>query len=35
MTMSANFVSSQFLANSMIQPITQAQSALTTAMTEE
>ena len=35
MTMSANFVSSQFLANSLILPITQAQSALTTAMTEE
>jgi flagellar hook-associated protein 3 FlgL len=35
MTMSANFVSSQFLANSLILPVTQAQSALTTAMTEE
>ena len=35
MTMSSNFVSSQFLANSLILPITQAQSVLTTAMTEE
>jgi flagellar hook-associated protein 3 FlgL len=35
MTMSANLVSSQFLANSQILPITQAQSALATAMTEE
>jgi flagellar hook-associated protein 3 FlgL len=35
MTMTANFVSSQFLTNSMILPITQAQSTLTTAMTEE
>ncbi len=35
MTMSANLVSSQFLANSLILPVTQAQSALTTAMTEE
>jgi len=35
MTMSANFVSSQYLANSLILPITQAQSALATATTEE
>ena len=35
MTMSANFVSSQYLANSLVLPVTQAQSALTTAMTEE
>jgi flagellar hook-associated protein 3 FlgL len=35
MIVSPNFVSSQYLANSLIQPITQAQSALTTAMTEE
>jgi flagellar hook-associated protein 3 FlgL len=34
-TMSANFVSSQTLTNSLILPITQAQSQLTTAMTEE
>jgi flagellar hook-associated protein 3 FlgL len=35
MTMSANLVSSQFLGNSLILPVTQAQSELTTAMTEE
>ena len=35
MTMSAYLVSSQFLGSSLILPITQAQSALTTAMTEE
>ncbi len=35
MTMSANFVSSQYLANSLILPVTQAQSALATATTEE
>jgi flagellar hook-associated protein 3 FlgL len=35
MTMSANFVSSQYLANGLVLPVTQAQSALTTAMTEE
>ncbi len=35
MTMSANFVSSQFLANSLVAPVMQAESALTTAMTEE
>ena len=35
MTMSANFVSSQYLANSLVLPVTQAQSALATAMTEE
>jgi flagellar hook-associated protein 3 FlgL len=35
MTMSTNFVSSQYLANSLILPITQAQSALVTATTEE
>jgi flagellar hook-associated protein 3 FlgL len=34
-TMAANFVSSQFLANSLVQPVMQAQSSLTTAMTEE
>ena len=34
-TMAANFVSSQFLANSLVQPAMQAQSSLTTAMTEE
>jgi flagellar hook-associated protein 3 FlgL len=33
--MAANFVSSQFLANSLVAPVMQAQSALTTAMTEE
>jgi flagellar hook-associated protein 3 FlgL len=35
MTMTANFVSSQYLANSLIQPVMQAQSSLTTAMIEE
>jgi flagellar hook-associated protein 3 FlgL len=35
MTMSAGFVSSHYLANSLVLPVTQAQSALTTAMTEE
>jgi flagellar hook-associated protein 3 FlgL len=34
-TMSANFVSSQALANSLLLPVMQAQSSLTTAMTEE
>jgi flagellar hook-associated protein 3 FlgL len=34
-TMAANFVSSQFFANSLVQPVMQAQSSLTTAMTEE
>ncbi len=34
-TMSANFVSSQALANSLVLPVIQAQSSLTTAMTEE
>jgi flagellar hook-associated protein 3 FlgL len=34
MTMTANFVSSQYLANSLVQPVMQAQSSLTTAMTE-
>jgi flagellar hook-associated protein 3 FlgL len=34
-TMGANFVSSQFLANSLVAPVMQAQSSLTTAMTEE
>ena len=34
-TMAANFVSTQFLANSLVQPVMQAQSSLTTAMTEE
>jgi flagellar hook-associated protein 3 FlgL len=34
-TMAANFVSSQFLANSLVAPVMQAQSSLTTAMTEE
>ncbi|HEY1454637.1 MAG TPA: flagellar hook-associated family protein [Roseiarcus sp.] len=34
-TMAANFVSSHFLANSLVQPVMQAQSSLTTAMTEE
>ncbi len=33
--MAANFVSTQFLANSLVQPVMQAQSSLTTAMTEE
>ena len=35
MTMSANFVSSQALANSLLLPIMQAQSSLATATTEE
>ncbi len=35
MTVSANFVSSQALANSLVVPVMQAQSSLTTAMTEE
>jgi flagellar hook-associated protein 3 FlgL len=35
MTMSPNSVSSQYLATSLVQPVTQAQAALTTAMTEE
>ena len=35
MTMSPNSVSSQYLANSLIAPVTQAQAQLTTAMTEE
>ncbi len=35
MTVSPTFVSSQYLANSLLLPVTQAQSALTTAMTEE
>jgi flagellar hook-associated protein 3 FlgL len=34
-TMGANFVSTQFLANSLVGPVMQAQSSLTTAMTEE
>ena len=34
-TMAANFVSSQFLANSLVLPVMQAQSSLATAMTEE
>jgi flagellar hook-associated protein 3 FlgL len=34
-TMAANFVSSQFLANSLVRPVMQAQSSLATAMTEE
>jgi flagellar hook-associated protein 3 FlgL len=34
-TMGANSVSSQFLANSLVAPVMQAESALTTAMTEE
>jgi len=34
-TMSANFVSSQALANSLVLPVMQAQSSLATAMTEE
>ncbi|MGH6798263.1 MAG: hypothetical protein ACREDI_07760 [Roseiarcus sp.] len=33
--MGANFVSTQFLANSLVGPVLQAQSSLTTAMTEE
>ena len=35
MTMSPNSVSSQYLASSLIAPVTQAQAQLTTAMTEE
>src|SRR5262249_49481669 len=34
-TMGANFVSTHFLANSLVAPVMQAQSQLTTAMTEE
>jgi flagellin-like hook-associated protein FlgL len=34
MTMSANFVSTHYLANSLVQPVMQAQSSLTKAMTE-
>jgi flagellar hook-associated protein 3 FlgL len=34
-TVGANFVSTQFLANSLVGPVMQAQSSLTTAMTEE
>jgi flagellar hook-associated protein 3 FlgL len=34
-TMAPNFVSSQFLANSLVLPVMQAQSSLATAMTEE
>ena len=34
-TVGANFVSTQFLANSLVKPVMQAQSQLTTAMTEE
>ena len=34
-TVGANFVSTQFLANSLVAPVMQAQSSLTTAMTEE
>ena len=34
MTMSANFVSTQYLANSLVAPVMQAQSSLTKAMTE-
>ncbi len=34
-TTGANFVSTQFLANSLVAPVMQAQSQLTTAMTEE
>ncbi len=33
-TVGANFVSTQFLANSLVGPVMQAQSSLTTAMTE-
>lgn len=35
MTMSPTFISSQYLENSLVLPVTQAQAALTTAMTEE
>jgi flagellar hook-associated protein 3 FlgL len=34
-TVGANFVSTQFLANSLVAPVMQAQSSLTAAMTEE
>ena len=34
-TVGANFVSTQFLANSLVGPVMQAQSQLTSAMTEE
>ena len=34
-TVGANFVSTQFLANSLVAPVMQAQASLTTAMTEE
>jgi flagellar hook-associated protein 3 FlgL len=34
-TVGANFVSTQFLANSLVAPVMQAQSSLATAMTEE
>jgi flagellar hook-associated protein 3 FlgL len=34
-TVGANFVSTHFLANSLVGPVMQAQSSLTTAMTEE
>ena len=34
-SMAANFVSSHFLANSLLLPVMQAQSSLATAMTEE
>jgi len=34
-TVGANLVSTQYLANSLVGPVTQAQSQLTTAMTEE
>ena len=34
-TVGANFVSTQFLASSLVGPVMQAQSSLTTAMTEE
>ena len=33
-TVGANFVSTHFLANSLVGPVMQAQSSLTTAMTE-
>ena len=35
MTMSPNFVSSQYLISSFVLPVQQAQAQLTTAMTEE
>ena len=34
-TVGANFVSTPYLANSLVGPVMQAQSQLTTAMTEE